>query len=144
VERADIFEINAQRPRTPYDSYNPLSQMPNSIVKFNEVDLPSYIDLGSTVSTVKVTEANKLGLVFVFGRKPVLRAYGHGSIQSLGSSKVEMETDQIVHLVEVIVVPDEVQDSAVLVGQTFTEPKGVVVVKDDKCLKFLEKSSEEM
>lgn len=55
---------------------------------------------------------------------------------SLGSAKVNLSIDQVTAAVSVVVVPDEMQDVPVLVGQSFTELSNTISVKNDKLLCF--------
>lgn len=92
--------------------------------------------MGSSCTTIVMSEAARLELSIDPSSQVVLQGYGNGRIVSLGSAVIRLKVDQVTATLKIVVVPDYVQDAPVLIGRTFSELPGVVMIKDDTTLSF--------
>ncbi|GLV33518.1 hypothetical protein CBL_20248, partial [Carabus blaptoides fortunei] len=90
---------------------------------------------------IRNSEAEARGLTIVHKRK-VIRGYGNGRVETLGSTTFTLKVDEAEADVEADVVPDDIQSIPILIGQPFTESPRVSVFKDNKYLRIQNVSQE--
>lgn len=78
----------------------------------------------------------KLGLEVNKDKCLVLKGYGNGRVNTIGSTQFVLRLDGIERNTYAQVVPDHVQDVSLLVGQPFTELADIVVHKDSRTVTF--------
>ena len=106
-------------------------------VLINDQQLRAYVDLGSEAVTIRKSEAEKLKLE-ITPSKVVLRGYGGSSIQPYGLMKAVIKVDLAVAEVEALVVPDNLQEVPMIIGQSFTDQPHVVVLQKEGSLRLFE------
>lgn len=67
---------------------------------------------------------------------PVMRGIGNNMVMPVGSATVTIEIDGIIELVEIYIVDDEVIRYDMLIGHSFTEKPGTVIIKTANSLVF--------
>lgn len=95
----------------------------------NKYPTNGFIDFGSSCNTMKKSYCDKLNLKCTPRDSIVIKGYGDASILPLGVTKAILAVDGVERNTEFYVVPDELQDFDILVGQPFTEAEDIVVVK---------------
>lgn len=86
-----------------------------------------YVDSGSSAVTIRDTETTNLNL----HRKPVhvlLRGYGGGSVFAHFAVELDLSVDLAFATVTALVVPSQMQQVPIIVGQPFINNKNVVMV----------------
>lgn len=108
--------------------------------KLNGCRMKAYIDQGSKCVTIKKSETDKLDFNYEKLETPVvIRDFGNGEMQPVGIFHAELIVDNARAMVHVLVVPDEFQTVALLVGQPFTEQEHITIVRrKDQLLIFEE------
>lgn len=96
-----------------------------------------FIDFGSTVTLIKKTFASELLEKWEGDSKlPSLKGFGDAIVKPLGKCELDIEIDATRARVECLIVPDNVMEVPLLVGQTFTEQPHVIVEKDSTSLRI--------
>lgn len=80
-----------------------------------------------------------MGLICDKNVTKVLKGFGGSVVSSLNEVSVKLIVDGIMKNVRADAVPDYVQKVTLLIGQPWTESADVVVIKDNKTLKFISK-----
>ncbi|CAH2088533.1 unnamed protein product [Euphydryas editha] len=92
--------------------------------------MDSFVDLGSECSMIKRSQLPKLGTIRInIDDLPVLRGFGNSVVHSLGKINAEVEIDGVKANLELLVVPDDVMEVSLMIGQTFTEQHHVMIQK---------------
>lgn len=99
----------------------------------------AYVDFGSTLVVIKLSEVNRLSLSYDSSVKTLIKGYGNKTcVVALGKTSFSLSIDDVEAKVVADVVADSVQKIPVLVGHPFTELPGVLVVKDSEQLVITE------
>ncbi|KAL0828840.1 hypothetical protein ABMA28_003751 [Loxostege sticticalis] len=102
----------------------------------NGMSMPAFIDFGSECSMIKLSEFQKISTDFDKSNLPVLRGFGNSMVRPLGSFKVQVELDGVAAKLDLIIVPDEVMQVPLMIGQTFTEQPHIVIRKTSDSLEI--------
>ncbi|KAL4707356.1 hypothetical protein ACJJTC_005285 [Scirpophaga incertulas] len=100
-----------------------------------------FIDFGSEVSLIKHSVATSLGLRYD-ANTSALKGFGNCIVQTLGGVIVDVIIDDVAATVSCQVVDDKNLDTPLLIGQSYTEQKHMVVYKDSNTLTFYNFSKE--
>lgn len=100
--------------------------------------------MGSSCSTIQLSEAERLGLIYDSSKTTFLYGYGNGSTPTLGVVSIEIKIDKIEACINAYVVPTSVQEIPVILGRNFTEQPGILVIKDDDTLSFFQRSNPDL
>lgn len=84
-----------------------------------------------------MSEVQRLGLQCNTDNVTFLIGYGQGKTRILGSVKIQLSIDNVEEEITAVVVPDNVQNKPILVGQNYTELPQIVVLKDAKTLTIM-------
>lgn len=106
----------------------------------NNSSSKAYVDLGSSCTLIKLSEAKRLNLRINSSDVIVLRGYGNGRVTTLGTVKLTLTVDNVTASIMAYVVPDFAQKIPVMIGRTFTELPEIIIVKDNKTLNFVKQS----
>ncbi|KAJ8967137.1 hypothetical protein NQ314_003071 [Rhamnusium bicolor] len=93
-----------------------------------------HIDQGSFCVAIKLGEVLRLDIDYDPKQRTLIRGYGNGVTESLGLCNFKINIDSVEAKISANVVPDSIQAVPVLVGRTFTELLGVLIVKDHRHL----------
>ncbi|CAH2103149.1 unnamed protein product [Euphydryas editha] len=99
--------------------------------------LDAFIDFGSEVSLIKKTVALQLG-VKINKAISFIRGFGNELVQSTGNVVLDILIDDVKAKVTCKVVTDNLLDTSLLIGQSFTEQCHVIVYKDANRLNFFD------
>lgn len=102
----------------------------------NNKPMTCYVDLGSQSTLVRISDFKDLQVAVSTDNLPTLKGFGNSIIEPLGKAVVQIQVQSVRMSVEVLIVPDELLKYPVLLGHTFTEHPGVVIVKTDEHLIF--------
>ncbi|KAL0810525.1 hypothetical protein ABMA28_010646 [Loxostege sticticalis] len=108
-------------------------------VAVNEKPMTCYVDLGSQSTLIRYSNFKELGIAHNQNDLPSLKGFGNSLIEPIGKAVVRIQVQSVKALVEVLVVPDELLKHPILLGHTFTEQAGVVIIKTDEHLVFQNK-----
>jgi len=97
----------------------------NAIVK--DTCVRAYIDMGASCVAMKESEVNKLKITYDAEVCDEFIGYGFGRVKTLGRFETVISIDGVSACVMVNVVPDDVQEIALLVGHPFTEQPHVKI-----------------
>lgn len=106
----------------------------NKIVKLNDGTNTAFIDFGSQCTVIKKSVIEELNLTMDYEDLPVIKGFAFGVITPIGRVKVEIKVDFVKAKVDAFVVPDELLNTDVLIGQNVTELPNVVVFKTNSSL----------
>lgn len=98
-------------------------------VLINGSPAEAFIDFGSSCNTMKQSFRNKLQLQCSAGDDIIIKGYGDALTLPLGVADASLIVDGVELLTKFYIVPDEIQDFDVLVGQPYTESPNILVVK---------------
>lgn len=98
------------------------------------------MDFGSSCNLIRYTDAKKLNHKISTDCDVIIKGYGSAYTKALGKIQLDIKIDNVKRNVDVLVVPDDLQDVPVLIGQAFTEQPGLLVLKDNQELKFIEQN----
>lgn len=98
--------------------------------------------MGSSCTTIRFSELQRLNLPFDSSKHITLRGYGQGCVTTLGTSTFDVQVDNVHALITTYVVPNIVQEVPVLIGRNFTELSHILLVKDSNSLNFLNQQLE--
>ncbi|CAH2086561.1 unnamed protein product [Euphydryas editha] len=107
----------------------------------NGQSLKCFIDFGSQCTMLRESTARVLVDTWSMSDLPVLRGFGDSMVNCLGKCKVEIAVDSTSATVEALIVPDQLLQVPLLLGQTFTEQEHVIVYKTNDALKISGKLS---
>ncbi|KAL0881598.1 hypothetical protein ABMA27_001426 [Loxostege sticticalis] len=110
-------------------------------VTVDDQTLSAYIDFGSECTLLSESNAESLNLKREFDSIPVVRGFGQASVVPLYKSCVTLKVDEVEAEVEVLVVEDSHMQTAMIIGQNFTELPCVTVLKNSKRLTFYKSPS---
>ena len=97
-------------------------------VKVDEVELDSFVDLGSDCTTIQVSVVDKLN--WPYNKSGVvLKGFGGGSYETFGSLDKVIEINDIKLMTNLTVVDDSFQDVSILIGRNFLNHPSVMVIK---------------
>lgn len=101
------------------------------------IKVDAYVDFGSSVMTIQQQVANNLGLT-IRESTECIKGYGGGVVKAVGTTDpIKIRIQQCEVKLKFLVVPDSVQNVAIIVGQPFTERDGFAIYKDENELRFL-------
>lgn len=103
-------------------------------VVVNGKHLDSFIDLGSQCTMIKESVAKNLIDSWSTTNLPTLRGFGNNIVNCLGKFNADIKVDSARATVEVLVVPDHLLQVPILIGQSFTELKEIIVYKNNERL----------
>lgn len=86
-------------------------------VQINGKPTRAYIDLGSSCTTIRQYDAKALQLEVDSIKSIEIVGFGHGRVQTIGSTEINLEVDGVKDNVSAHIVPDSVQEMPVLVGR---------------------------
>lgn len=95
----------------------------------NGISANAFVDFGSSCNTMVQSFYEKLGLELKSNNEVVIKGYGDALIVPMGIVTASLVVDEVEQYNQFYVVPDNVQNMDVLIGQTFTESPNIVVVK---------------
>lgn len=96
----------------------------------NNVPIEAFVDLGSDCSMLKESYLTKLGIKEIDVRNlPVLKGFGNSIVQVLGRITAYVEIDGVGAYTELLLVPDNVMQVPLMMGQTFTEQPHILIHK---------------
>lgn len=106
-------------------------------VRLNEREPVScFIDMGATVSIITEETANALGLQ-VEPNQIVLNGFGKSVVRTLGQTNAKVALDEVyLDNVKFHVIPNNIQERSVLLGQNFTEHMDIAYVRLNDNLYF--------
>lgn len=108
----------------------------------NGKQMRAYLDLGSECVTLRRSDALQAEIKSCATDR-VLRGFGGSTVWPCGVCRVKLKVDLAEADCDAYIVPDEVQEVALIVGQPFTDlPRIVVVQKKGKLRLFDEASAE--
>ena len=96
----------------------------NAILKGYQ--LPSYVDLGSSVVALREGDAKRLNLTFKRDEIEDLVGYGNRTMKPLETLVALLSVDNVEARVEIHIVPDNVQAVPLLIGHPYTEQQHMV------------------
>lgn len=106
-----------------------------------DIPMQAFFDFGSSCNLVRKSDARRIGVPIDETCKTCIKGYGLGQTLSMGKITVNLEVDSIQKLVDLLIVPDHLQEVPLLIGQPFTEQSDIVVLKTNKELKFSKQST---
>lgn len=118
------------------DSMNSSSKFTKQAL-VNGVTLQTFVDFGSEVTLIRESAAHDLGLSHN-NTPSFMKGFGNGVVQSLGELSLDISIDGVQAQVSCKVVSDELLESPMLVGQSYTEQPHIVVYKNVTKLQFLD------
>lgn len=145
-------------PRLPNDPHKANEKIPEKSVMQVDVDNSSnnkylislivngkntkgYIDLGSQCTLIQRSEAVNLGINWSSDSLPAMRGLGNNVVMPIGLAEIEININDIVERVNAYIVEDSVIKYPVLVGHSFTEKPGIIIVKTSDSLTFKREST---
>ncbi|CAH1107910.1 unnamed protein product [Psylliodes chrysocephalus] len=93
--------------------------------------IPTYVDLGSSCSTIRISEVKRISLSIDISCIIVLHGYGNGRVSALGTVHFTITVDEVQEAITVYVIPNSAQNVPILLGRNFTERPSTLVIKDD-------------
>lgn len=87
-----------------------------------------YVDLGSSVVTLRQDVANELGLTYYETQLQPFVGYGEGVVQPIGVLTANISIDGVEVRTEVHVVPEGSQGIPLLIGHPYTEHPSVLIL----------------
>ncbi|KAG7309482.1 hypothetical protein JYU34_005450 [Plutella xylostella] len=105
-------------------------------ITVNGISKHCYVDLGSQSTLMRLSDFNELGLQYNNIDLPILKGFGSSLIKPVGKSLLKLVVQGVSADVEVLIVEDSLLKYPVLLGHTFTEQSGVVIIKTDKHLRL--------
>lgn len=108
-------------------------------VLLNDTPAEAFLDFGSSCNTIKQSYCQKQNLAFTANDEIVIKGYGDALTLPIGIVTAKLMVDGIDMTTNFYVVPDNVQEFDVLVGQPFTEAADVVVIKTASQLSFFKR-----
>ncbi|XP_076391404.1 uncharacterized protein LOC143265125 [Megachile rotundata] len=103
----------------------------------NGKQVQCYVDMGSSVVTLRQDVARELGFTYYETELRSLIGYGQERVQPVGIMTAEVSLDGVAVKTEVHIVPSGSQVVALLVGHPYTEHPNVVVISKAGELKIL-------
>ncbi|KAK9739656.1 Reverse transcriptase (RNA-dependent DNA polymerase) [Popillia japonica] len=86
---------------------------------------------------LKRSEAERLNLKYQpIQQNFMIRGYGSGEVKPLGKLEAYIEVDEAKAVTEMFVVPDQVQQIPLLIGQPFTEQRHVTIIRRRNTLRL--------
>lgn len=107
----------------------------------NGISKSCYVDLGSQSTLIRISDFKDLDMIFDTENLPKLKGFGNSIIEPLGKSVVQLQVQSVTTSVEVLIVPDDLLKHSVLLGHTFTEQAGIIIIKTDEHLIFQKQPS---
>ncbi|KAK9718780.1 hypothetical protein QE152_g23003 [Popillia japonica] len=103
----------------------------------NGKPIQAYVDQGSKCVLLRRSETERLNLKYqpiqqIF----IIRCYGSGEVKPLGKLEAFVEVDEAKAVAEMFVVPDQVQQIPLLIGQPFPEQRHVTIIRRRNTLRL--------
>lgn len=103
----------------------------------NKIPLNAFVDLGSECSMLKYSEVSKLGINQISTENlPSLKGFGNSIVAPFGKVNVKISLDGVEADTELLIVPDDVMNVPLMIGQTFTEQPHITISKTYHSLDF--------
>ncbi|CAG9760385.1 unnamed protein product [Ceutorhynchus assimilis] len=96
--------------------------------------------MGSSCTTIRQQEAERLALEIDATKKTALHGYGNGRTPTIGTTSFRIKVDDVETTVSAHIVANVAQEIPILLGRNYTELPGVLVIKDDIALTFFSRS----
>jgi len=80
----------------------------SSIAKVQGQELQIYVDFVSTVTTIRLSDAENLKLKLSENGYPILHVYGGGMVPTIGTTTFQLQIDEVTTEVAAVVVADSV------------------------------------
>lgn len=138
VMRVDNFaslNILNETPKPSLIKVNP-SEKYFKTAKINGHPLKAFIDFGSECSMIKLSCFQNIDSKYRVDGLPNLRGFGNSIVSCIGKQQVRIEIDGVEANLDLLIVPDDVMSTPVIIGQTFTEQPHVVVTKTGDTLEI--------
>lgn len=100
----------------------------------NEKASREYIDLGSAWITIKNSTVEEMELRIDKSTTKTIRGFGNGHVETMGSTTVNLRTNNDKVNIDAEIVPNNVQEISLLIGYPFTQSPKVVPYKDSRSL----------
>lgn len=110
----------------------------HKVIKINNLPFEVFIDFGSECCMVRQSDFHKLGCNFNNHELPTLRGFGNSAVRALGKRRICVVIDEVKADVDLFIVPEEVMQVPVMIGQSFTEQPHVAVYKPKDALQLLQ------
>lgn len=107
-------------------------------VQINGTSCNAFLDFGSSCNTMRKSFSEQLKLVQHPNDLVVIKGFGDGLTVPLGVVTATLTVDGVQRVCEFYLVPDDVQDFDILVGQPFTESENVVFLKTSSQLNIFD------
>lgn len=132
-------KLNGHGNGTASDKENPQSQavlqFGTSVVQnkyfkdaiINDVCVRAYVDMGTSCIAIKKSEVDRLKIKYDGNIHDEFIGYGFGRVKALGRFEINISIDGVSACVLINVVPDDVQEIALLVGHPFTEQPHIMI-----------------
>lgn len=108
------------------------------MTNFSIKEFVAYVDFGSDCTLMRESEASSLNLYADYNTLPVIKGFGNSLVIPSYKSQATLRIDELEAQVEILVVKDDFLQTALLVGQNFTELPFVTVLKNNNLLLFYE------
>lgn len=102
----------------------------------NGISFKCYVDSGCSAVLVK-EEVVKLLNLPIFPSTITISGYGGSLVNVVGTTKARLKVDRAEAEVEILVVPNEVQDVAVMVGQAFLHQPHIAMIVCGETVRLL-------
>ncbi|KAK9692778.1 hypothetical protein QE152_g34923 [Popillia japonica] len=103
----------------------------------NGKPIQAYVDQGSKCVLLRRSEAERLNLKYqAIQQNFIIRGYGSGEVKPLGKLEAYVEVDEAKAVTEMFVLPDQVQQIPLLIGQPFTEQRHVTIIRRRNTLRL--------
>lgn len=106
------------------------------MVLIDGIQMEAFIDLGSEWSTIRRRECEFQNWEISKGAI-TLKGFGGGMCTTIGRIKKNVKIGEVELPLEIAVVPDNIQETPMIIGQNFTDRPGVKIVKSRGKLEVL-------
>lgn len=108
--------------------------------RLNGQGVHAFIDFGSSVMAINKSTVDALKIKYTKHAER-LKGYGGAIVKTLGKTlPITIKIDECEATLEILIVPDDIQEIPLLVGQPFTEIDGFIVHKTSDELRFLKET----
>lgn len=122
TERGNVRRVENVNEKLKDERYKPI-----------EIDgkvMIGFVDIGSDVVTLRKDVADKNKIRYVQTNTDILKGFGNGSCNAVGKRNLLLKVDDVSLETEVIIVPEEAQEDAVILGKSALDQPGIVMVKE--------------
>ncbi|XP_074029681.1 uncharacterized protein isoform X2 [Leptinotarsa decemlineata] len=111
--------------------------------RINGLISQALIDTGCAVVTLRKKDAQRHGVSWE-PCKVQINGYAGGVANAVGKAKVNLAVDSVETDIEVIIVPNEIQEIPMIIGQTLFNMDGVAVVVKDGAVRIFNSYTDEL